>query len=365
MRLRHGAVWVCASSALLLSNRASAAEIQGYGAKATGGAGGEVCTVTNRAAQGAGSFSDCARRGNVIVQFNGPGPFVVDGKQTYLKSNTTIDGCANGQKGVTLSQPADIHRAVVLEGPASNLVIRCIRFQGSGKLPTMMNEHDLLALDGTEGLVSRVAVDRCTFLLSTDGAFDIVGEVQDVTVQRSLFYGNPMTQLVKYGRRQRISIHHNVYTGNSERNPQIKGDAREVDFVSNVIHDSQALLDRESGSTYSPYGTRLWNATSDSPGNVVGNFRSNAWIGRHSELEIKTDAGASAAGIHLADNHCDPFPCPPSPAASPHPVPAAHAVTETAPRQMKDAMLPTVGAPNRTPADQARLDAVAAALPRP
>ncbi len=362
MRLRYCAVWVCASSALFFTSRASAAEIQGYGAKATGGAGGAVCTVTNRAAQGAGSFSECARRGNVIVQFNGPGPFVVDGTQTYLKSNTTIDGCANGQNGVTLSQPADIHRALVLEGPASNLLIRCIRFQGSGKLPEMMNEHDLLALDGTEGLVSRVAVDRCTFLLSTDGAFDIVGNVQDVTVQRSLFYGNPMTQLVKYGTRQRISIHHNVYSGNSERNPQIKGDARDIDFVSNVIHDSQALLDRESGSTYSPYGTRLWNASSDSPGNVVGNFRSNTWIGRNSELEIKTDAGASAAGIYLAGNHCDPAPCPASPAASAHPVPAASAVSETAPRQMK-AMLPTVGSPNRTPADQARLDAVAAALP--
>jgi hypothetical protein len=349
-----------------LSGSSSFAQIQGYGVSATGGQGGKVCTVTNTAARGAGTFSDCARRGNVIVQFNGPGPFTVDGKQTYLKSNTTIDGCANRQNGVTLAQPADLYRAVVLEGPASNLVIRCIRFQGTGKvLPNDTNEHDLLALDGMEGLVSRVAVDRCTFVASTDGALDIVGNVQDVTVQRSLFYDNPLTQLIKYNTRKRISLHHNVYVANAERNPQIKGDARNIDFVSNVVYDSLALIDPESQTAFSPYGTLLWNGngSSDSVGNVTGNFRSNAWIDPKGSLEIKTEPGASDAGIYLGANYCRPGPCPSSPAASPMAVPATNVVTETPPAQMKARMLPTVGSPNRTAADKARIDAVAAVLP--
>jgi hypothetical protein len=366
MRFGVGGATVLASCALALLSSPSFGQIQGYGVSATGGAGGNVCMVTNPAAKGAGSFSECARQGNVIVQFNGPGPFLVDGEQTYLKSNTTIDGCANRQNGVTLAQPADIYRAVVLEGPASNLVIRCIRFQGTGKvLPNQTNEHDLVALDGTEGLVSRVAVDRCTFVSSTDGALDIVGNVQDVTVQQSLFYDNPLTQLIKYNTRKRISIHHNVYVANAERNPQIKGDARNIDFVSNVIYDSVALVDAESGTPFSAYGTLLWNgsSSSDSVGNVTGNFRANAWIEPNGGLDIKTEWGASADGIYLSANYCKPGPCPSSPASQPLPVPAVNAVTMTQPFQMRTTMLATVGSPNRTAADKAKIDAVAAVLP--
>jgi Calx-beta domain len=370
MRLSRGVPFgVSASLAFALSfasPKAAISQIQGYGVGATGGAGGQVCTVTNTASSGAGTFSDCARRGNVIVQFNGPGPFTVDGSQTYLKSNTTIDGCLNGQNGVTLYQPADIYRAVVLEGPNSNLIVRCIKFQGSGKvLPNLLNEHDLLAIDGSSAPASRVAVDRCTFISSTDGALDIVGNVTDVTVQKSLFYNNPLTQLIKYNSRKRISIHHNVYTANAERNPQIKGDAQNIDFVSNVVYNNLPLVDPQSGTAFSPYGTLIWNANqiSDSPGNVTGNFISNAWIDPNGSVSITIEAGASAAGIYLTDNLCKPGVCPNSPASSPMAVPAANVVTVTQPGQMRSLMLPTVGAPNRSAADQVRIDAVAAVLP--
>ena len=362
----RGALSFAAFCGFVLLGPPAFAQIQGYGVAATGGTGKPVCTVTNTSATGKGNFSDCARQGNVFVQFDGPGPFTTDAGQTYVQSNTTIDGCANGQNGVTLYQPADTHRAVVIEGPASNVVIRCIRFQGTGKVPPNdFNEHDLLALDGSDGIVSQVAVDRCTFIKSSDGGLDIVGNVQDVTVQRSLFYDNPLAQLIKYNSRRRISIHHSVYTANAERNPQIKGDARNFDFVSNVVYNNLPLFDPESGANFSPYGTRLWNgnSNSDSPGNVTGNFRSNAWIDPHGELEILTDPGASAAGIYLADNYCKPGPCPASPASAPLAVPAANVITPTAPAFMRTQMLPTVGSPNRTALDQTRIDEVAAALP--
>ncbi|HEY6553742.1 MAG TPA: Calx-beta domain-containing protein, partial [Vicinamibacteria bacterium] len=169
----------------------------------------------------------------------------------------------------------------------------------------------------------------------------------------------------KYNSRRRISIHHNVYTANGERNPQIKGDAQNIDFVSNVVYNNLPLLDPESGTNFSPYGTRLWNANSasDSPGNVTGNFRSNAWIDPHGELEIQTEPGASAAGIYLADNYCKPGPCPGSPASSPLAVPVVNSIIPTAPGLMRTQLLPTVGSPNRAALDQTRIDQVAAALP--
>src|SRR6185436_11089583 len=187
----------------------SASVIEGYGVATTGGAGGSLCVVSTSAESGTGSFDSCvARGGNQTIIFSVPLAKVPTTE--YLKSNTTIDGCANGQNGVTLDQPADTKRGVVIEGPVSNIFIRCLRFQGTGLKPGFITEFDLLGLDGTGGAISRVVVDHSTFSGATDGALDITGNVSDVTVQWNLFYDNPMTMLVKYGTRQRISLHHNV-----------------------------------------------------------------------------------------------------------------------------------------------------------
>jgi hypothetical protein len=351
----------------LFASTPALAQVEGYGRDATGGAGRPVCTVTSAAASGAGTWDSCVKRGgNQTIQFAIPS--VTVGTTSYLRSNTTVDGCANGQNGVTLSQPANAARAVVIEGPVSNVVVRCIRFQGSGpKHSGYSVEEDLLRLDGADGLVSRVVVDRCTFTGSTDGALDVTGDVSDVTLSWNLLYGTPLTQLVKYDTRQRISLHHNVYTANGERNPQIKGDARDIDFVSNAVYN-QTIRSDDLGNTFSPYGTLLWNARSgsDSPGNVRANVRSSYFGGSNSRLQIDTESGASAAGVYVApDNVCSSGGgCPASPAGAPNAVPAAYAVTATPVGCIATMMLPTVGSPSRTTADQSAVNAVYAALPR-
>jgi hypothetical protein len=339
--------------------------VEGYGASATGGAGGSVCTVTTSAESGPGSLESCLDRGgNLTVQFGVSSTTLAS--TTYLSNNLTIDGCANGQNGVTILQPADRHRALVIEGPATNFVLRCLRFQGTGKVaPNLLTEFDLLGMDATEGPISRVLVDRCTFVGASDGATDLVGDVTDVTVQRCLYYDSALTMLVKYGTRQRISIHHNVFTHGTERNPQIHGDARDIVFVSNVVHDSIPRRDAEGGGTYSPYGTRFHSSSDrdEGVGDVQVIARANAWLGADSQPEIRIDPGRSPAGIFLADNLCSPGPCPGSPASAPvFTVPTAYDVTVTPIEQLK-AMVATVGAPTRTSLDQTRLDAVAAALP--
>ena len=339
---------------LFLGALPASAQIQGYGKDATGGAGGSVCTVTTSASSGTGSFSSCLSVGNRTIQFAVASATV--GSTQYVKSNTTIDGCANGQNGVTLDQSGGLGRSVIIEGPVSNVIVRCMRFQG----PAGTSEgSDLLGLDGTGGQISRVAVDRSTFVGAADGALDITGDVSDLTVQKSLFYGSVLTQLIKYDTRMRISIHHNVYTAGGERNPQIKGDATAFDFVSNVVHANTLTVDS--------YGTRLWsgNSSSDSPGNVQINMVANAFMGTNGNIIIQTDSGASASGIYIAsNNYCSPASnCPSSPASSPFTVPAAYAVTPTLPGCMATAMLPGVGSPNRTATDTQKVNAVAAALP--
>jgi hypothetical protein len=340
---------------LLLTALPVSAQIQGYGKDATGGAGQSVCTVTSSAASGAGSFDSCLSQGaNRTIQFAVAS--VAAGTSKYLRSNTTIDGCANGQNGVTIDSSGGTGRSVIIEGPTSNVIVRCIRFVGSG---TTSEGSDLLSLDGTGGQISRVAVDRSSFISSPDGALDITGDVSDLTVQKSLFYGTALTQLIKYDTRMRISLHHNVYTAGGERNPQIKGDATKIDFVSNVVNANTLTADS--------YGTLLsnGNSSSDSAGNVQINVVANAYVGTNGNLKITTESGASAAGIYIApNNYCSPASnCPASPASTPFTVAAGYEVTPTLPGCMVANMLPAVGAPNRSATDTQRINAVAAALP--
>lgn len=331
-------------------------EAQGPGKAATGGAGGASCVVSNHAAAGAGSFSSCARQSNVVVTFADQGPFTVDSQQTYIGSNITIDGCAVG--GVTLDQPSDMYRAVVMEGPGSNVILRCLRFQGHAK-EGGDNEHDLVAFDGTSGGISRVFVDRCTFNKATDGALDIVGDVSEMTVQRSLFYTNPMTMLIKYqfGNRfpRDLSIHHNVYTQNGERNPQIRG-GELVELVNNLVGPPLRITDASNGNTFSEFGTLLWNSTDSgegSTGNVKVNIVNSAYFGPFdtAPIDIRTDSGASPSGIYLSGLQCSPA-CPSSPSSSANAFAGGATVT---PLSGLGASLAGVGAPNRTAADTAAL----------
>jgi hypothetical protein len=319
--------------------------IEGYGKSAQGGSGKPVCVVRS-------SIDECFVRGNRITDMT-----IVFATDTvsgprgnrYIGNNVTLDGCGSGRNGVTITQPANAKRGITVEGPASNVVVRCIRFEGQvgGKRPGAKAEFDLFGIDGDEGPVSEVVVDRVTIVGGTDGALDIVGDVSDVTVQRTLLYGTPLAQLIKYGRQRRISLHHNIYIGNGERNPQIRGDAEDIDFVSNIIDDCSIRQDGV-GNRFDPYGMRIDNRNGAVFANVVDNFlgcRSQI-IGSGGRIYTSGNAGPGA----FQGN-----------ADEPNPVPPAFAVVPTPVEELADT-LAAVGSPNRTPDDEARLQAVSAAL---
>ena len=83
------------ASLLAASASPAWAQVEGYGKDATGGAGKPVCTVTSSAAEGPGTWDSCVNGGgNQIIQFAVPSATVR--AVSYLRSNTTVDGCANG-----------------------------------------------------------------------------------------------------------------------------------------------------------------------------------------------------------------------------------------------------------------------------
>lgn len=335
---------------------AGGAEVQGFGKSATGGASAPECMVTSSEGSGPGTLDDCLDLGSVSVKF-AVAEVTLDEK-AYVDSNTTIDGCAGGMNGVTLSLPSDQERGLVIEGPKSNVIVRCIRFQGEGKKAGASFEFDLLALDGQGGQVSNVLVDRCTFVRATDGALDIAFDVVNVTVQRSLFYGTPGTMLIKYGTRNRLSLHHNVYTGNGESNPQVTGAVGYLDFVSNVVHDCSLTSDGVGG-VFTPYGMRIeHDAASDATGIVNANIIANAFLDGQSEAFEQVGTG----NVFFAEsNRCEGC-VTGTVAPALIPLPSGYeefGITPTPVTALVVELLPSVGSPNRTTEDQTRIDSVA------
>jgi pectate lyase len=345
---------------------------EGFGKNADGGASGPTYVVTSSAERGPGTLYEAFQPGDftsdMTIVFEVDTVTLYD--RVFIGSNVTIDGMANGMNGVTLDIPATERRGLIVEDPASNIVIRGLNFRSTGTPDSEVTEFDLLALDGTNGSgspISNVFIDRCTFVQGSDGALDITGNVSNITVQRCLFYNNAKTMLIKYDSRSNFSIHHNVFTHNGERNPQVKGDMNLIDFVNNILYlnDVPAYPDHEPTD---PYGVRIWSGSSesDSPGNVVGNFTAGAYIGSGTEFVLEVEDGASLDGVYIdtGGSTCSPVSnCADSPRTTPNDIPADFAMTTLPVARLETELLPVVGAPNRTELDQQRIDDVASALP--
>jgi hypothetical protein len=174
------------------------------------------------------------------------------------------------------------------------------------------------------------------------------------------------TMLVKYDTRKNLSVHHNLFTHNGERNPQIKGDLQLFDFVNNFVHENDVPF-YSDGTPTAPYGTRAHSCGSgcDSPGEVIANLFRNAYVGSGAQIELLTDpGGGSNGGVYIGENLCSPTTnCAQSPASQSNAIPGSYAVTALEPDSLKAELLPYVGAPNRTTVDQQLIDEVATVLP--
>jgi pectate lyase len=385
-----------AATAVIASTSAAFADLsdpnyrEGFGKDATGGQGYPTCVVTSSAPSGPGTFVSCFDQrgpGNTAINTNivfAVSTFTSD-RNVYVYRNVTIDGCANGQNGVTfdqgLTQPPN-KRTITTMDNSQNIVIRCINFQGAGYPninttdPTHRQpEYNFIWLGGMNN--ATFLIDRCTFVRPTNKSIDITGSdvettTSNVTVQRSLFYEGGVTSLVKYWHKRNISFHHNVFTHGGERHPQVKGDSVPFDYVNNVVYiNAGDVTNYPDGSRVSPYGLRVWNSSrSGSPadgswGNVSINVVANAFLGDRGTIEVITDLGASDAGVYIGPgNYCAPSSnCAASPRPTPNTIPSAYQVIALPINQLKTQMLPYVGAPNRTALDQQRVDEVAAVLP--
>jgi hypothetical protein len=248
------------------------------------------------------------------------------------------------------------------------------------------NDTAFLAIDGDwdpDYYAHHIVLDHVTILNATDAALDIWGEVSDVTVSWCLIANNlhPSTLSfypAPFQKRRRISMHHNVWARNAERNPQLRADTADFDYVNNVIYDWGYWEGHG-------YGVRVRN--DDGEPKVDGNFVNNYFLAgtvfptwglvygvqpgpdqsdggpasTPAQGTVVTNSGMGklwVAGNILPAGNMDHY----STIPAPHLVPTNAQVTTYRALQLKNRVVPDVGMKYRTADEQGLLSEMAAAM---
>jgi len=231
-------------SALILFEclAATAAERVSFGADTRGGNSGERVVVTSLADSGPGTLRQAVQKGQRTITFQISGTITLKSPLVIRQPELTIDGSSAPAPGITITA-----RPVVLQD-TRDVILRHLRFRDS--------DDDNLRLVGA---CRNMLVEHCSSTRAGDGAIDITldyktGErPRDVTIAWCLIGGTEKAMLIQSV--SRVSLHHNLFTNNGQRQPQLH-DVREFDVRNNVVRH------------WTVYGVRV---RAGSTGNIVHN----------------------------------------------------------------------------------------------
>jgi pectate lyase len=212
---------------------------EGFGAATPGGRGGKVLIVANLDDHGPGSLRAAVEEsGARTVVFEVSGTIALERPLRIERPFLTIAGQTAPGGGIALK-----NHGIVLTDGVQDVVIRHIRVRPG---PGAVSDGILLA--GKEGApVRRVILDHCSATWAMDENMDTWGGVEDCTIQwcilaEGLMEGHPKGKGHGMGllcgprdKTQRLSIHHNLFAHNNQRNPRFQGGSYE--FVNNAIYD--------------------------------------------------------------------------------------------------------------------------------
>ena len=270
---------------------------EGYGAKATGGRGGNVFHVTN--------LSDNKRnpqRGSLrhaLEELSGPRTIVFDvGGVIDLESNIRILG-----DNVTLAGQTAPNRGVCLRGGGlvlrgDDIIVRhiCTR-RGQHTDGAHRDVADGFAIDNAK----RVIVDHGSVSWTQDESMQTWFEgTQDITIQYSMFveplfgvfdpdrYAASYGPLLGQGRRQ--SFHHNLIVSQNRRGPRVG--AESVDVVNNIV------------ANYRSVGTHVTDKPGDGIEPRFANITNNVYVAGPDTMgpPIEIDKTNENASIYFNGN---------------------------------------------------------------
>ena len=218
---------------------------EGYGVVTRGAesspSGYDTFHVTSLADSGVGTLRDAVSTGYRHIVFDIAGTITLASDLNIRWSYLTIDGASAPSPGITIVQPGNIGTAIegrVSTGPTHDIIIHHLRMDGLATGHT--NQGDIWGLDGASAPVSNVIIDHVTAIGATDGVFDIWSDVTDVTLSWNVILDTVTASHVSTAdvdvSRRRVSIHHNVFARNNERQVRFRHDTQQIDFVNNVVY---------------------------------------------------------------------------------------------------------------------------------
>jgi len=228
---------------------------EGFGYATTGGRGGEVYHVDSYELTGPGTLHDALTTAGDTprtIVFDISGDITIPKIVVKNKSDITIAGQTAPGDGVT------IRGQTIRFVDSDNIIIRFLRFR--------MGAHDdfsddAMYLEDTQNVI----IDHSSFSWGTDEVLSIKSKDYDnpksknITVQWSVMSEGLLTHsmggLIEMNT---ISMHHNLYAHNNDRNPKTKG---QIDFVNNIVYNWGDYPYVAGGVS----GTKGY-------GNVVGNY---------------------------------------------------------------------------------------------
>jgi pectate lyase len=194
---------------------------EGFGAKATGGRGGEVYHVTTLEDSGPGSFRDAVSKGRRIIIFD-VGGYIDLKSNVSVASDLTIAGQSAPGEGIATKNYE------VSFSKSHNVIVRYIRFR-LGLTPRMEKKYAVGLTEGSNMIFDHVSIQW--------GRWDCIGlsKSSDITFQNCII--GPGIAPQRFGclcESDNVTFSHNLWISNQSRNPKSKG---AVQYVNNVVYN--------------------------------------------------------------------------------------------------------------------------------
>jgi pectate lyase len=224
----------CAAFAVILgimsASEATAAPLafpgaEGFAATVTGGRKGQVYHVTTLADSGAGSLRDAVSQGNRIVVFDISGVIKPADVIVVAGDNITLAGQSAPGDGIT------IYGRETSFSSRSNIIVRYLRFRQGMTDASGSAKKTVNITDGQSMIFDHVSIQWGRW-----DNFGITGTSSTVTLQNSIIGEGVPPQ--NFGSiidgEQDITIAHNLWIDNNERNPKFKANG---ECINNVVYN--------------------------------------------------------------------------------------------------------------------------------
>ena len=348
--------------------------LEGYGTSSDFGeaAGYETCTVSTLNDSGPGSLRDC------VLNRNGPAATPVPRKIVFTTGGTitlisdiylnqphlTIDGLSAPSPGITIAKTGDgtagefrLNTWGAESTCAHDVLIQGLRFVGVWDTTSESHSQNAvtIGIDGEDypGCIENIVFNRVTITNAQDAAGDIWGSAQNITYQYSAFINSLHPQShshwpggVAGQERRYISIHHNLYAYNHERQTNVRGNTWDYNFEQNIIHAWDPF------GFGGGYGTqfRCRNGACPQRINLIDNHYTSSPAtpaGSYSYALLFTD-GASTDEVYTSGNRFPSQESDRGTATVEFPRSSAADITRYAGNELTSRVLPNIGAPYRT-----------------